>query len=102
MPQFDAFATELQETLPVELATTIIAAPMQSLREGPMSQDLARWLADPSAIDSLAAIAGRSSDELQSALWLAAGDLDRSHTISQNIESMFVVEFSYDRVLITF
>ena len=87
MPKFDPFAEDLRETLPSELSAALIAAPMQSLREGPADPELATLIQNPVMIDSIDRVTAGKSDQVRSALWLAAGDLDRSHEISQNIGS---------------
>lgn len=54
---------------------------MPSLGPGPRYQPLARWLS------SNAEAAGQLSPPVRAGLWLLAGDLDASHTISQSIAS---------------
>ena len=87
MPKFDSFAEDLRETLSPELAAVLTAAPLQSLGDGPADAGLTSSLQSRSVLDEINGLAGSRSDELRSALWLAAGDLDRSHGISQGIEN---------------
>ncbi len=87
MPNFDSFADDLRETLPSTVADAIVAAPLQSLGEGPADTTLSSLLNSGSTVKGIRDVAGVRSDEVLSALWLAAGDLDRSHTLSQSIEN---------------
>lgn len=87
MPAFDSPAAEfLASKLAQEVLDAIVVAPIQSLGAGPRSGQLAKILETQqprtSAPDQLSA---NSMLALESALWLAAGDLDRSHSISQNL-----------------
>ena len=93
MPKFDTFAAEVTSTLSKELVTLITEAPMQSLGDGPRVHELAKAL---EAIERLPPVAQASrigavtSDSVTSwlsALWLVAGDLERSHELSQTIKS---------------
>ena len=87
MPLFDPFADDLRESLPAELTETVLQSPRQSLGDGPVDRPLTSLLERPSVIADLRRIAPDRCEELLSALWLVAGQLDRSHTISQGIEN---------------
>lgn len=85
MPKIDL--PELADAFPAELTDLIEAAPRPSLGEGPRVADLEQYLLRHPAIE---VAGGRSTNAralLTSGLWLLAGDLERSHTISQSIET---------------
>lgn len=86
MPQLDPFAESELSNLPVSLQSAIADAQLPDLDSGPQDAALAKLLRDEGsqAWDSVSA-SGYSL--CLSGLWLLAGDLDRSHTISQNIGS---------------
>ena len=86
MPQLDPFAAAEFAALPGELVAAVEAAPMPGLGEGPQDSSLAGIL----AANPLQQAYGLSEGQRQlccSGLWLLAGDLDRSHTISQDLPS---------------
>jgi len=88
VPEFDSFAQGLHDSLPADVSAAIVRSPLQSLGAGPLVPDLAKLLAHDSSIRvSLTELVPSRADELHSALWLAAGELDRSHHISQGIEN---------------
>lgn len=64
--------------LPEPWRRLIREAPMPGLEHGPPASELAESLDTPSAGNDL-------NDACQSGLWLLAGDLDRSHSISQSL-----------------
>ncbi len=86
MPQLESFAAEKLASLPPDLLAAVDQAPMPGLGDGPLDASLAEMLEgnQGSRWESL------SKPQVSlccSGLWLLAGDLDRSHTISQNISS---------------
>ncbi len=86
MPITAAFFAPTFDRLPSELRSAITNAPLPSLGAGPQAPALAALLNDPAALRrsmNNGADAALSSLAL-SGLWLLAGDLDRSHTISQD------------------
>lgn len=86
MPQIDdSFAWT--QSLTAEGLELVRQAELPGLSGGPQDDLLAKEIAG--AFDSLVtdAIAGDARDYFRSALWLLAGDLDRSHTISQDMPS---------------
>ena len=74
--------------LPQDLQSAIEHSEIPSLGDGPLNSELAQWL----SLNDLSNEIG-PPDSSQSAaccasgLWLLAGDLDRSHTISQSIHN---------------
>jgi hypothetical protein len=81
MPHFtlQGLGSIVQRQLPIELTTLIEQAAMPSLVSGPHDPGLTKWLRDASNRRTL-------SPKSQAAIWLVAGDLDASHTISQSID----------------
>lgn len=86
MPQLDAFASKELARLPPGLLAAVEEAPMSELGEGPRFAPLAERLSNESGQDWSSIETGQRP-LCMSGLWLLAGDLDRSHTISQGIES---------------
>ena len=85
MPKMQSVA---MPPLPAELAAAITAAPLSGLGEGEKSADLAQWItAHPQLGFSQPASDRMMADACRSGLWLLAGDLHRSHSLSQAIES---------------
>ena len=62
-------------------------APLPSLNDGPHVQALFDLLVDTNITSYLGDASRHCYDEVISGLWLLAGDIDRSHTISQDIPS---------------
>ena len=85
MPQLESFAATL-ELLPSPIHDAVLAAELPGLGAGPQSRELANLLAEGSGMDWSAMDTATKSLCL-SGLWMLAGDLDRSHTISQEISS---------------
>lgn len=81
MPHFtlQGLGSIVQRQLPTELAGLIEQAAMPSLVAGPSDPGLTKWLRDPANRKML-------SPQSLAAIWLVAGDLDASHTISQSID----------------
>ena len=86
MPQFEPFADNLVNLLPPTLSEAVLAASLPGLREGPQDDRLIQLLNKSSDL-SWGGLSDASERLLRSALWLLAGDLDRSHSISQEIET---------------
>lgn len=84
MPHIADFASSLKQSFAPSLLDAIEAAPQASLRDGPRHQPL---------IDLLQRGLGKESPLVPdsarmhclSGLWLVAGDIDQSHTISQDL-----------------
>ena len=79
MPEIDI---ELPSSVPAELAELIQAAPMPGLAAGPKCQ--ATFGRVQTLLRSHPRLAGGLTE---AAAWLLAGDLDRSHEVSQGMES---------------
>ena len=78
MPSIDAIKPDL---IDADLRQIIEAAPLPGLDENPRSD------ATKSAIDKWRQAGDGGGTLVESGLWLLAGELDRSHTISQSFES---------------
>lgn len=86
MPKLDTFATDDLSRLPSPMIEAIEAAPLPHLDGGPQVPELFDLLSD--GFDNQTSSLDASKQSLcMSGLWLLAGELDRSHTISQNISS---------------
>ena len=76
------------ESLPAEVRQPVLDAPLPSLTNGPKASELIRAM---EAVDQGLASGGGERSEaartVHAGLWLLAGELDRSHEISQSIES---------------
>ncbi|MGB7347508.1 MAG: hypothetical protein WBD20_25020 [Pirellulaceae bacterium] len=86
MPELASFASNLETHFSPKLIDAISAAALPGLGDGPKNQPLVAILQSASAEKEL----GESQKHAQaciSGLWLLAGDLDRSHTISQDLPS---------------
>lgn len=81
MPHFtlQGLGPIVQRHFSVELAGLIEQAAMPSLVSGPSDPGLTKWLRDADNRRTL-------SPKSLAAIWLVAGDLDASHTISQSID----------------
>lgn len=86
MPNFDSFAAESLAILPGAILDAVVSAAIPGLDDKPRQESLARLLSEQQAADWSQLGAARKSLAL-SGLWLLAGDLDRSHTISQDLGS---------------
>lgn len=89
MPSIDDFFVPTLHRFPTELRDAITEAPLPGLAAGPQATGLASLLERPDRLR----LSTSEGDEValpslaQSGLWLLAGDLDRSHTISQDDSS---------------
>ena len=86
MPQLDQFAEQDLASLPESLRSAIAQAPIPDLDSGPQVAELASLLAGDQST-GWAQVSPNAHSLGLSGLWLLAGDLDRSHTISQSIGS---------------
>ena len=86
MPQFDDFANSLTESLSTELAAAISNAPEMPLGDGTLHAPLVTLL-NGGIGDHLIGVSPPKQMECLSGLWLVAGDIHRSHTISQDLGS---------------
>jgi len=95
MPQLDSFATTELAVLPDSLLVAIDAAEMPGLGGGASARGLSELLAGPlfsPPMPGLTDHAGLNLTKSQtdlclSGLWLLAGDLDQSHSVSQDLPS---------------
>jgi len=93
MPQLDSFAHSEFDSLPSELTAAIAAAEMPDLGEGVVAERLSELLQNAEISDSgLLFPSGQTVDLTRSqaalglaGLWLLAGDLERSHSFSQEL-----------------
>ena len=77
-PKTDTWAMDTFANLDQRLATLVAEAPLPSLGEGPEHRPLLKYLESTDSVSL--------SPKLRSSLFLLAGDLERSHRISQDIE----------------
>ncbi len=87
MPQILSHARTAMNSFSPDLATAIEQAELPGLDEGPTDVTLQKLLKSAEIQQHLGDATRRCHDECISGLWLLAGDLDRSHTISQDIGS---------------
>lgn len=85
MPQIKPFALEALATFSADLIAAIEAAPLPSLGAGPIDPALTSMLSQPGNTLLLGDTPPHRHQACLSGLWLLAGDLDRSHAISQDI-----------------
>ena len=93
MPQLDSFAHSEFASLPSELTAAIAAAEMPDLGEGVVAERITEVLQNVQISDSgLVFPSGETVDLPRSqaalalaGLWLLAGDLERSHSFSQEL-----------------
>ncbi len=86
MPDFSDFARPLTDAFSSELRTAIVAAPLPPLGDGELQSGLTRLL-EGGVGDHLIGVPPSRQMECLSGLWLVAGDIHRSHSISQDIGS---------------
>ncbi len=86
MPQLDPFAVEAFSKFSASLVQDIESAPMPSLGSGPGDPALGSRLANADWDELWVSAPPVPKDACLSGLWLLAGELDRSHTISQAIK----------------
>ena len=86
MPAFDEFAKSLASSFSTELRSAIEDAPLPSLGEGALHAALKPLLVGGIG-DHLTGVAASRQMECLSGLWLIAGDIHASHSISQDLPS---------------
>lgn len=86
MPKLEAFAAQATQAFSSELKAAIVAAELPGLGDGPVNPQLTDIL-DSDIESHLGDLPSGDSNEIISALWLLAGDIDRSHDISQDLPS---------------
>ena len=84
MPQIDAFASDSLARLPDAVLSAVGDSEMPGLGEGPVNPQLTQILSAQTDID-WSDLTPHQQALSCSGLWLLAGDLDRSHSISQDI-----------------
>lgn len=87
MPQLDPATAAPFEKLSASIRAGIEAAEVPHLDEGPHQSELNRLLANPGSDELIPELSSERRKLCLSGLWLLAGDLDRSHQISQSIGS---------------
>ncbi|MCG8648510.1 MAG: hypothetical protein MI861_01680 [Pirellulales bacterium] len=87
MPKIEDFAAELTQYFGPELTQAIEVAPLPDLDDGPQDETLLALLADGAVNPKLADLPSGRTQECTSGLWLLAGDLERSHSLSQEIHN---------------
>lgn len=86
MPAIAEFASSLRQMLPQPCIDAINLAEVPGLDGGPVDQPLAQILGGTSKLD-WGDLSGAKRRLAESGLWLLAGELDKSHTISQSIDN---------------
>lgn len=86
MPQLDSFAAKEISLLPQSIVAAVEEAPLPDLGEGALVTTLAESLRQ-NPTQEWPSISPGQRALCMSGLWLLAGDLDQSHTISQDIGS---------------
>jgi hypothetical protein len=93
MPALEPFAEQAFAVLNESLKSKILNAPFPGLGDGPLYGELAVMLdgfarnRQDSILSSVGDVNANRVDEWISGLWLLAGDIDRSHTLSQDIQN---------------
>jgi hypothetical protein len=87
MPDFAPFAVALARSFSTELVVAIESAPLPPLEEGRLHKPL-QPLLDGGIGDHLIDVPAARQMECLSGLWLIAGDIHRSHSISQDLGSV--------------
>ena len=93
MPQFHSIGNAELTCLPADLKDAIVEAELPELGEGQMVAKISEMLVDAVIADSglslpSGEVTGISKSQAAlclSGLWLVAGDLERSHDLSQNL-----------------
>ena len=86
MPALDDKISSPLSALSPRLLNAIVDAPIPAIGDGPHDSNLAAVLAG-NGVEDWNSVPAPARSLCQSGLWLLAGELDRSHQISQNIES---------------
>jgi len=85
MPELTVFADEIKSSLSEELVNLIRTAPLPPLDAGAVVSELSGFLREQRPDRWLLPVGSSEPAPLISALWLLAGELDRSHDISQQL-----------------
>ncbi len=91
MPALEPFAEQAFAVLTPSIKSKIVAAPYPGLGDGPFYNELAATLKEFTRnhaaflLHEIGDIDPKRTNEWISGLWLLAGDIDRSHTLSQDI-----------------
>ena len=85
MPHIASFAADALQNLSANLVELVETAPLPSLGVGPEAPQLSALLRSSQFRESLGQAPQQRHPECRSGLWLLAGDLERSHSISQDI-----------------
>jgi len=86
MPKLDSFAEQILSVLPGGILAVVAEAAMPSLGAGPQDSAIAVAI-ERCPGDEWSELSLRSRMLCESGLWLLAGELDRSHSISQENHS---------------
>jgi hypothetical protein len=86
MPNVE-LAGEAFDGFPAEIREAIASAPVPGLGAGPRDENLCEILNQRKQADVLSSVPRDRHQECLSGLWLLAGDIHRSHTISQDISN---------------
>jgi len=86
MPDFAEFAKPLAQSFSTELCAAIRSSPLPPLEEGSIHKPLMPLL-DGGIGDHLIDVPPSRQMECLSGIWLVAGDIHRSHSISQDLGS---------------
>ncbi|MCA9135722.1 MAG: hypothetical protein KDB00_03160 [Planctomycetales bacterium] len=86
MPSFTEFAQPLSQSFSAELSAAIKSAPIPPLGDGTLQKSLVTLLSGGIG-DHLIEVPASRQMECLSGFWLVAGDIHRSHSISQEIGS---------------
>lgn len=86
MPKLDSFAADALSVLPRDILAAVVDAAMPGLADGPQDSQLGVAITKGSS-QGWKDISGAARLLCESGLWLLAGDLDRSHIISQDDHS---------------
>ena len=86
MPQLDSCAADSLDLLPLPIRDAVLAAALPGLAADPKSPELTKLLAAERDLDWSGLQPSRKALCL-SGLWMLAGELDQSHSISQSIDS---------------
>lgn len=85
MPEFADFADSLKDSFDETLWELMFNASLPSLGDGPRDEPLIACL--NAGLGKSLTVQDAAKDNCLSGLWLLAGDIDRSHTISQDLPS---------------
>lgn len=87
MPELNELAADAFTVFSQQLQDAITSAELPSLQDGPRNANFCKLLSAGDAASLLGDAPAHQHESLISGLWLLAGDIDRSHTISQDLPS---------------